>query len=361
MKETAILYIADGRKTDLSRAPSKKYKVQHNPQEITINAGEPMKKSKKHSFCKTGADKSHKTAEYGQEQYSIRITIPLIFDNSKEYEDSTGGSLAADESMLSVQTEVDAFTAMIRDVNIRYLIFSWGALCYEGELVSLSGQYTMFTGSGIPIRAALSLTIKCKDFNNNNQWLRMYSDAFSGGMKRIGNINKNKLSGLNKALLKISKVKYNSAVGAIKPDESTTYTLEAEYNPASISVASGISEGIDDKGFGVGGKTAEKKANIDISFQLIFDSTQSDELDVACVTNGLAALMTDKTMTRLEFCWGDMSFKGQLTGIQAKFTMFSKEGAPMRATVDISLNRENENDLYDSAFDRLMEKKYGSI
>lgn len=322
MKETAILYIADGRKADISKAPSRKYKVQHNPSEITVSAGEPMKKSKKNKLYKTGADKAHKTAEYQPEQYSIRVTIPLIFDNSKEYER--------------------------------------GAICYEGELTSLSGQYTMFTKSGTPIRASLSLTIKCKDFNNNNQWLEMYFKAFSGGMKR------RKMTGgtpgLNKALLKISKVKYNRADKSVKLDESAVYTMEAEYNPSSISISSGASLDTDTGEAYDSVKKEEKKADTQISFQLIFDSAQENETDVACVTNGLLALMTDKTLTKLEFCWGDMSIKGQLSGIQAKFTMFSEEGAPMRAVVDISLNRDDEDDAYwDNVFDKLAGKKYGGI
>lgn len=360
MKETAVLYIVDGRKTDLSNAPSKKYKVQHNPTEITVSAGEPMKKSKKNKLYKTGTDKEHKSAEYQPEQYSIRVTVPLIFDNSIEYEKGTKGQTLQNESILSVQTEIEAFIAMIRNNNIRYIIFSWGALCYEGELTSLSGQYTMFTKSGTPIRASLSLTIKCRDLGNNNQWLDMYFKAFEGGMKR-SKIGKDTL-GLNKALLKISKIRYNRADKSIKPDESTVYTMEAEYNPSSISISSGAALSTDAAESNEGVKKAEKKADTQISFQLIFDSTQADEIDVACVTNGLIALMTDKTLTRLEFCWGDMSLKGQLSGIQAKFTMFSKVGVPMRATVDISLNREDEDDMYwNNAFDKLMEKKYGSI
>ncbi|MFG6326118.1 MAG: hypothetical protein K1W00_04650 [Lachnospiraceae bacterium] len=360
MKETAILYIADGRKADISKAPSRKYKVQHNPSEITVSAGEPMKKSKKNKLYKTGADKAHKTAEYQPEQYSIRVTIPLIFDNSKEYERGALGGGLQDESMLSVQTEVDGFIAMMRNNNLRYMIFSWGVICYEGELTSLSGQYTMFTKSGTPIRASLSLTIKCKDFNNNNQWLEMYFKAFSGGMKR------RKMTGgtpgLNKALLKISKVKYNRADKSVKLDESAVYTMEAEYNPSSISISSGASLDTDTGEAYDSVKKEEKKADTQISFQLIFDSAQENETDVACVTNGLLALMTDKTLTKLEFCWGDMSIKGQLSGIQAKFTMFSEEGAPMRAVVDISLNRDDEDDAYwDNVFDKLAGKKYGGI
>ena len=360
MKETAVLYIVDGRKTDLSNAPSRKYKVQHNPSEITVSAGEPMKKSRKNKLYKTGTDKEHRSAEYQQEQYSIRVTIPLIFDNSLEYEKYAKGQPLENESILSVQTEVDAFIAMIRNNSIRYMIFSWGAMCYEGELTSLSGQYTMFTKSGTPIRASLSLTMKCRDFNNNNQWLGMYFKAFSGGIKR-SKTGRNAF-GMNKALLKISKVKYNGADKSIKLDESTVYTMEAEYNPSSISVSSGVSLGSDAMESDKGLKRAEKKADTQISFQLIFDSTQANEIDVACVTNGLIALMTDKLLTRLEFCWGDMSLKGQLSGIQAKFTMFSEDGVPMRAAVDISLNREDETDMYwNNAFDKLVGKKYGSI
>lgn len=360
MRETAVLYIVDGRKTDISNAAAKKYKVQYNPTEITVNAGEPLNKSGKTKLLKTGTDREHKVAEYGAEQYAIRVTIPLTFDNSKEYTEGLKGKIPADESAYSVRTEVEGFIAMLRNPNIRYLTFSWGAMCYSGELVSLSGQYTMFTESGTPVRAVLSLTVKCRDFDNNNQWLGMYSQAFSTDINK--KIKKSSKGSLNKALLKISKVKHNAATGAKISDKSSVYTMEVEYNPASISVSAGISLSEANALTEDGRKKAEKKPSAEISFQLIFDSTGSGETDVACVTNGLAALMTDKAMTEMEFCWGDMSFKGHLSGIQAKFTMFSEAGIPKRSAVDISLGREDGGDTYwDSAFDRLVEKKYGSL
>lgn len=361
MREKAVLYIVDGRKTDISKAPSKKYKVQYNPTEITINAGEPRGKSKKNKLYKTGTSREHKTAEYKTEQYSIRVTVPLKFDNSPEYEKYISAGAPINETQLSVQTETEAFIAMIRNPNIRYLIFSWGAICYEGELSSMSGQYTMFTKSGIPIRAELSLTIKCKDINDGRQWFGMYSKAFSGGIKNKFNTSNNSINGLNKALLKIAKVKYDASSKTVTADKNSVYTMEVMYNPASISISSGASLDFGEES-AEGKNASETNGTLEISFQLIFDSTDTNDTGVADITNGLLSLMTDKAMTRLEFCWGDMSFKGQLSGAQAKFTMFSEEGIPKRAVVDISLGREEtDKDRMDKAFDKLMEKKYGSL
>lgn len=351
MKEMAVLYIVDGRKKDISNAATKKYNVQYNPAEITVNAGEPIKKTKKNKRYKIGTSKGHKAAEYEEEHYSIKVSIPLIFDSTQKYEKGIEES---------VSTEVEGFIAMLRNPNIRYLMFSWGALCYSGELVSMSGQYTMFTESGIPVRASISLTIKCQDYDNNNQWMGMYSQAFSGGMNASkGRTVKN---GLNKALLKISKVSYNASSKSITPDKNSLYTMEVEYNPSSISISSGVSLRNDNVQSDENDINQERNPSSDISFQLIFDSTISDKTDVAVITNGLLSLMTDKTMTEMEFCWGDMSFKGHLSGIQAKFTMFTEAGIPMRSTVDISLGRENGDDTYwNNAFEKLVEKKYGSI
>jgi hypothetical protein len=40
---------------------------------------------------------------------------------------------------------------------------------------------------------------------------------------------------------------------------------------------------------------------------------------------------------RITFSWGEFSFTGSLDGLSANYTMFSAEGKPVRATVDVAL------------------------
>lgn len=85
----------------------------------------------------------------------------------------------------SVQTEIEAFTAMLRMSSTRYIAFHWGALCYKGLLNSVNTQYKMFSVSGQPIRGevTLSLVLVDEEVNENSMgaWKAQYVKAFMGG------------------------------------------------------------------------------------------------------------------------------------------------------------------------------------
>lgn len=357
MAEKAILAIADSRKRDLSRVEIKKYTLQFNPSELSIGAGEPLEKRTDNRMYKSGTGRKRKLAEYPAEQFNIKVNLPIVFDST---EDSVADSRGRVNKAYGVRSEVEGFIAMVRNPNIGYFTFSWGALCYTGELVSVSGQYTMFSESGMPLRAQVNLTMKCVDIDNGSQWIDMYRAAFGGGVKLSGGLGKMSAGKLEKAILKIAVAKYNSVTKKLNAVKDSFYNLQVFYNPASISLSSGISTGGDMSEIG---EDKKSRAGVELSFQLIFDSPEEESGDrVAVLCNGLVSLMTDRSLTKVEFAWGSMAFSGKLTSIQNKFIRFSKEGFPLMAKMSLSVAEDNREDSYwEESFKNMREKKYGVL
>ena len=86
-----------------------------------------------------------------------------------------------------------------------------------------------------------------------------------------------------------------------------------------------------------------------LKLQLFFD-TYAESTDVREHTNPLWTMMmvnTDKTNPRsnksepppVSFQWGGLQFDAVITSLTQKFTLFLKDGTPVRTTVDISLEQ----------------------
>ncbi len=63
----------------------------------------------------------------------------------------------------SIQPEVEAFIAALRDPGTRMVSFNWGDMHYEGILNQANAVYTMFNLNGQPCRGYVDLTILCAD------------------------------------------------------------------------------------------------------------------------------------------------------------------------------------------------------
>lgn len=75
---------------------------------------------------------------------------------------------------------------------------------------------------------------------------------------------------------------------------------------------------------------------------------------------GLLSLLAIPAARDVIFFWGDMSFHGQVTEVQAAYTMFNKKGHPIRGKVMLSIRQgdmaseekraKNKNDKYDMQY-----------
>ncbi len=63
---------------------------------------------------------------------------------------------------------------------------------------------------------------------------------------------------------------------------------------------------------------------------------------------GLVSLMMEKESRQVIFVWNNMFFHGELGSVSANFTMFNKQGNPIKATVDLEIEQTNGNALYAS-------------
>lgn len=151
--------------------------------------------------------------------------------------------------------------------------------------------------------------------------------------------------------------------------------LEVQYNPSSISLQGAVAGAVvptlqrkeehDEK------KRKNGVASVVLAVELIFDdmklyecfvtetltsgiSTQtglnavgsivdyangSKTHSVLDITNGLAyACINDKTRNVI-FKWADMTFQGELTQVDATYTMFSTSGEPVRSVVQLQITQ----------------------
>ena len=84
----------------------------------------------------------------------------------------------------SVQPEVEALTAIVRDQKKRLAKFVWGDMIYEGLINSVNAEYQMFNVNGEPCRATVSITMVLYDVNDMGAdvtiWQREYQKDFGG-------------------------------------------------------------------------------------------------------------------------------------------------------------------------------------
>jgi len=100
-----------------------------------------------------------------------------------------------------------------------------------------------------------------------------------------------------------------------------------------------------------------------MSFQLLFDTysgqSEEDDQDVREYTEKLLMLMKIDTALHnsndtvagrppiVSFHWGDYwSFKGVITSVELRFTLFTGQGKPVRATAQVSLQQFEELGTY---------------
>ena len=165
--------------------------------------------------------------------------------------------------------------------------------------------------------------------------------------------------------------------------------LEVQYNPASLSIQANtqrvnvafllknLDEGVPNQD--------TRPPSITLSVQLVFDDTNvkdafmADKLRISAgdlitdagaiaravkgevysvqpQTNGLVAMLMRGSTRLVTFQWADMSFTGQVNQVQARYTMFSFSGQPIRSVVDLIIVQEitgaGDENKWDAAFDK---------
>ena len=127
-----------------------------------------------------------------------------------------------------------------------------------------------------------------------------------------------------------------------KSDEGKVF--EVQFNPSSLQFSSGMAEAKEKIS-----KAKKEDGNADkcsitnqynpltLSVKLIFDGTIDKESQVQKEVERLLAVVKNPYIRQASFNWGKQYYFGKITDIQAEYNMFSSEGVPLRAFVDITM------------------------
>ena len=159
--------------------------------------------------------------------------------------------------------------------------------------------------------------------------------------------------------------------------------LEVQYNPSSISMSTQAGKQVHYSGGNLGQGSANQITQIvqpvstTMSFQLVFDDMNpqdafvlenmaptagnlvSGTADVArkvrgaysvqAQMDGLMSLLTQPVTRKVIFYWAKMCFQGELVSVSSRYTMFNKDGNPIRGMVDLTI-RQGEESGFDVAY-----------
>ena len=159
--------------------------------------------------------------------------------------------------------------------------------------------------------------------------------------------------------------------------------LEGQYNPSSISMSTQAGKQVQYSGGSLGQGGANQITQIvqpvstTMSFQLVFDDMNpqdafvlenmaptagnlvSGTADVArkvrgaysvqAQMDGLMSLLTQPVTRKVIFYWAKMCFQGELVSVSSRYTMFNKDGNPIRGMVDLTI-RQGEESGFDVAY-----------
>ncbi len=82
------------------------------------------------------------------------------------------------------------------------------------------------------------------------------------------------------------------------------------------------------------------------------------EYSVQAQIEGMIALLSQSETRQVVFYWSDLSYAGEVTSVEAKYTMFNPQGNPIRGIVTLSIQQGGEDEpqsgvYWDKAFDTL--------
>ncbi len=167
--------------------------------------------------------------------------------------------------------------------------------------------------------------------------------------------------------------------------------LEVQYNPNSISMDTQAGVQVQYGGGNLGNASNNQLVQIDqptattMSFQLVFDAMNVEDAfmlenlsptignvqaevqklrgkttySVQPQLEGLVALLTQNVTRQVLFFWSEMCFQGEVVNVSSHYTMFNKNGAPIRGTVDISIRQDDKSDAKQQYWDKAFTAAFG--
>lgn len=157
--------------------------------------------------------------------------------------------------------------------------------------------------------------------------------------------------------------------------------MEVQYNPSSIHMQTTTGSQLDYSGGSMGNMANNMiiqnivPTSTTMNVQLIFDEVNmydafmvnnvnspvgaiaqaakyavEKEHSVQHQIEGILSLLTMDVTRQVVFYWSKMCFRGELTAVQANYTMFNKSGNPIRGVVNLSIRQGEQAELFESSY-----------
>jgi hypothetical protein len=173
----------------------KLFRVQYNPSELEVYAHSKNVKQKDARSAGNGAESNilMDTALAG----SLELSMSLWFDKMKPAnafmtakDTSLAGGVRGAVNMLSeeesVQDETEGFIAALRNPLTQFVTLHWADFSFTGVLTSVNAQYTMFSVSGLPVRAKVAIRVRQEmGKTHTSEFFKDFDKAFSGDQSSL--------------------------------------------------------------------------------------------------------------------------------------------------------------------------------
>ena len=186
--------------------------VQFNPSELTLNASAVPQSQQDGT---TGRSRT-----MAVEDAKLALTVMLYFDDMDTYDAfmwdkftagmtaqgaanlaKMGMELGGGQKVHSIQGQVEALVAALRNPYTRLISFRWADFTFIGQLNTVRANYTMFSTSGRPIRAQVLLRLQHEmDPNMLSGWYSSFEKAFGGDTSNLVKTEQNMGNLLNLSL-----------------------------------------------------------------------------------------------------------------------------------------------------------------
>ncbi|MCI8670050.1 MAG: hypothetical protein HFI34_11125 [Lachnospiraceae bacterium] len=184
----------------LQQEVKKTFRVQFNPSSLSISTDRRKKDPKK------DVSEKNMAADIDIMDFpSNTMSVKLIFDRVNNQDAFMNENLvlnptsiaaqvthAVKKEEFTVQPYVDGFTAAIRNPDTRKLTFQWGDFTFSGTLKSVSAVYTMFSISGRPVRAEVTLSVAANQADRDTIGYKKFDTRGlpeqSRSIQKVGNL-----------------------------------------------------------------------------------------------------------------------------------------------------------------------------
>lgn len=190
--ETAYIVVHDTLNTPVQ---DKIFEVQFNPSQIQIYAScTPTVKSNPAPL--ENNDNTVQTVVDTPSYPTYEMTVQLLFDDvfpadSFMWEKITSGistqsiktiASLATKKVYSVQPQIEALVATLRERKTRTVTFHWADFQFSGQVSQIMAKYTMFSVSGRPVRGVVNMRLRQKTSVHSvrNNWAQDFQKAFGG-------------------------------------------------------------------------------------------------------------------------------------------------------------------------------------